>query len=45
MLTNEQSDQYQRDGFLVIPGFKSLDQIAALRRRAEVNRHHFTRYF
>ena len=35
MLTPEQRDQYQRDGFLVIPDFKSLDEIAALRRRAE----------
>src|SRR5690606_34277846 len=35
MLTPEQRDQYQRDGFLVIPDFKSLEQIAALRRRAE----------
>jgi phytanoyl-CoA hydroxylase len=35
MLTTEQRDQYQRDGFLVIPGFKSLAEIAALRRRAE----------
>ncbi|UVW28087.1 phytanoyl-CoA dioxygenase family protein [Massilia sp. H6] len=35
MLTPEQRERYQRDGFLVIPDFKSLDQIAALRRRAE----------
>ena len=35
MLTTEQRSQYQRDGFLVIPDFKSLDEIAALRRRAE----------
>ena len=35
MLTTEQRDQFQRDGFLVIPGFKNLDEIAALRRRAE----------
>lgn len=34
MLTTEQREQYARDGFLVIPGFKSLDQVAALRRRA-----------
>ena len=34
MLTPEQRERYQRDGFLVIPDFKSLDQIAALRRRA-----------
>ena len=34
MLTPEQCERYQRDGFLVIPDFKSLDQIAALRRRA-----------
>ena len=35
MLTPEQRDRYQRDGFLVIPGFKSAGEIAALRRRAE----------
>jgi phytanoyl-CoA hydroxylase len=35
MLTTEQRDQYQRDGFLVIPDFKSIEEIAALRRRAE----------
>ena len=35
MLTQEQRDHYQRDGFLIIPDFKSADQIAALRRRAE----------
>jgi phytanoyl-CoA hydroxylase len=35
MLTSEQRAQYERDGFIVIPGFKSLEQIAALRRRAE----------
>jgi phytanoyl-CoA hydroxylase len=35
MLTTEQRAQYQRDGYLVIPGFKSAEQIAALRARAE----------
>lgn len=35
MLTAEQRTRYERDGFLVLPGFKSLDEIAALRRRAE----------
>lgn len=35
MLTSEQRAQYERDGFIVIPGFKSLEEIAALRRRAE----------
>ncbi|WP_409265775.1 phytanoyl-CoA dioxygenase family protein [Massilia sp. BHUDP2] len=35
MLTTEQRDQYGRDGFLVIPDFKSIEDIAALRRRAE----------
>ncbi|WP_237218983.1 phytanoyl-CoA dioxygenase family protein [Rhodoferax aquaticus] len=35
MLTIEQCAQYQRDGYLVIPGFKSAEQIAALRARAE----------
>ena len=34
MLTPEQRAQYQRDGFIVLPNFKSLDEIAALRRRA-----------
>lgn len=35
MLTTEQRDQYQRDGFLVISDFKSAGEITALRRRAE----------
>ncbi|MCC2971067.1 phytanoyl-CoA dioxygenase family protein [Massilia sp. IC2-476] len=35
MLSNEQRDLYRRDGFLVLPGFKNLDEIAALRQRAE----------
>lgn len=35
MLTQEQRAQYDRDGFIVIPNFKSPDEIAALRRRAE----------
>jgi len=35
MLTPEQRAQYQRDGFIVLPNFKSSDEIAALRRRAE----------
>lgn len=35
MLTTEQRAQYQRDGYLVIPSFKSAEQIAALRARAE----------
>lgn len=35
MLTSEQRAQYQRDGFIVLPNFKSSDEIAALRRRAE----------
>lgn len=35
MLTSEQRERYARDGFLVLPDFKSPGQIAALRRRAE----------
>ena len=35
MLTPEQRAQYDRDGFIVLPGFKSPEQIAALRARAE----------
>jgi phytanoyl-CoA hydroxylase len=35
MLTPDQISQFQRDGFLVIPGFKHAAEIAALRRRAE----------
>ena len=34
MLTPEQRARYQRDGFIVLPDFKSLDEIALLRRRA-----------
>jgi phytanoyl-CoA hydroxylase len=34
MLTDAQREQYQRDGFIVIPGFKSASEIAALRERA-----------
>jgi O-acetylhomoserine/O-acetylserine sulfhydrylase-like pyridoxal-dependent enzyme len=35
MLTPEQRAQYDRDGFIVLPNFKSPGEIAALRRRAE----------
>src|SRR5205823_2232928 len=34
MLTQEQRDRYQHDGYIVIPGFKSADEIARLRERA-----------
>ena len=34
MLSTEQQDQYRRDGYLVIPGFKDAAAIAALRARA-----------
>ena len=34
MLSAAQKEQYQRDGFLVLPGFKSADEIAALRAGA-----------
>jgi phytanoyl-CoA hydroxylase len=34
MLSAAQKEQYQRDGFLVIPGFKSPEAIAALRAGA-----------
>jgi phytanoyl-CoA hydroxylase len=34
MLTEAQREQYKRDGYLVLPGFKSSAQIAALRERA-----------
>ncbi|GGB93348.1 phytanoyl-CoA dioxygenase family protein [Pseudoduganella buxea] len=34
MLSAAQKEQYQRDGFIVIPGFKSPQEIAALRARA-----------
>jgi hypothetical protein len=35
MLSAEQRAQYDRDGFIVLPGFKNPEQIAALRARAE----------
>jgi len=35
MLTSEQRVQYDRDGFIILPNFKSPEEIAALRRRAE----------
>ncbi|HAT31083.1 MAG TPA: phytanoyl-CoA dioxygenase [Janthinobacterium sp.] len=35
MLTPAQQEQYQRDGYLVVPDFKSGAEIAALRLRAE----------
>ncbi|NHZ89261.1 phytanoyl-CoA dioxygenase family protein [Massilia sp. CCM 8733] len=34
MLSTEQRDQFQRDGYLVVPGFKTMDDIARLRQRA-----------
>lgn len=34
MLSSEQRGQFQRDGYLVIPGFKSMEDIARLRERA-----------
>lgn len=34
MLSNEQRAQFTRDGYIVIPGFKSADDIARLRQRA-----------
>jgi len=34
MLTSEQIAQYHRDGLIVLPGFKTAAQIAALRERA-----------
>jgi len=34
MLTEAQKQQYQHDGFIVIPGFKTADDIASLRARA-----------
>jgi len=34
MLTEAQKQQYQHDGYIVIPGFKSADEIANLRARA-----------
>ena len=35
MLTIEQQEQYQRDGYLILPDFKGAGEIAALRARAE----------
>lgn len=34
MLTSEQIERFRRDGFLVVPGFVSFEECAALRRRA-----------
>ncbi|SHG40919.1 phytanoyl-CoA dioxygenase family protein [Massilia sp. CF038] len=34
MLNSDQRTQFERDGYLVIPGFKSADALAALRQRA-----------
>src|SRR5471030_1922862 len=34
MLTEAQKEQYQRDGFIVLPNFKSAEEIAVLRARA-----------
>jgi phytanoyl-CoA hydroxylase len=34
MLNDEQRARYQRDGYIVIPGFKGAEEIAALRARA-----------
>jgi phytanoyl-CoA hydroxylase len=34
MLTTEQRAQYDRDGYIVLPGFKSEEEIALLRKRA-----------
>jgi phytanoyl-CoA hydroxylase len=34
MLTAAQQDRYQRDGYLVLPGFKPAAELAALRARA-----------
>lgn len=34
MLSDEQRDRYGRDGYLVLPGFKSAQEIAAVRARA-----------
>src|SRR6478752_5837259 len=35
MLNTEQKQSYEEQGFLVLPGFKSAEAIAALRARAE----------
>lgn len=51
MLSSEQRGQFERDGFIVIPGFKRVQEIARLRERAaqivdqfdaDQNRHIFT---
>jgi phytanoyl-CoA hydroxylase len=34
MLSIEQRTQFRRDGYLVVPGFKNIDEIALLRQRA-----------
>ena len=34
MLTDAQKEQYQRDGYIVLPNFKTLEEIAVLRARA-----------
>src|SRR5471032_90098 len=34
MLTDAQKEQYQRDGFIVLPNFKTPEEIAVLRARA-----------
>lgn len=34
MLSTDQRVQFERDGYLVLPGFKSMQEIAALRARA-----------
>jgi phytanoyl-CoA hydroxylase len=34
MLKTDQREQFDRDGYLVLPGFKSMDDIASLRTRA-----------
>ncbi len=35
MLTDTQKQQYQQDGYLVLPNFKTATEIAALRKQAE----------
>jgi len=35
MLSSAQQQQFQQDGYLVLPGFKSADEVAALRERAQ----------
>ncbi|XLZ69962.1 phytanoyl-CoA dioxygenase family protein [Massilia sp. SR12] len=41
MLTDVQKAQYAKDGFIVIPGFKTAEEIAALRARAAQVVHDF----